>query len=123
MPACASTPEALKTEADFIGFITEIQSGQIQVESHADKIVDKYVVTVTDKTMIFEQDAENLRHVPFAALATKQWVRIWFAGPIMESWPKQATAHQVVIEKPEAKPADESIEPEPPEPTEPSIAE
>ena len=67
---CASAPKALETEADFTGFITEIHSigekdtlGQILVESHADKLVDKYMVTIKDETLIFKQDGENRRQV------------------------------------------------------------
>lgn len=120
---CASAPEPLQTEPDFIGFITEIQPGQITVESHADKIVDRYVVTINDGTAIFEQEGENLRYVSAAAFETKQWVQIWFSGPVMESWPRLATAKQIVTEKAETKPADEPPESKPPEPTEPGIVE
>lgn len=101
---CTSATKPIETEADFIGFITEIHpiqergvSGRISVESHADKIVTKYVVTIKDETIIFRQDGDNLRNATFAALETKQWVQIWFSGPVMESWPMQATAQQVVI--------------------------
>ncbi len=97
-------PKLLKTEADFIGFITEIHPvekegtrGQILVESHVDKLVDKYVVTIKDETLIFKQDGENLRKVAFAALETKQRVQIWFSGPILESFPMQGTASQVIV--------------------------
>ncbi len=102
--SCTSDVKPIETEADFIGFITEIHpsqdkgiSGQISVESHADKIVTKYSVTVKSETLIFQQDGDNLRKVGFAALVTKQRVKIWFSGPVMESWPMQGTAQQVVI--------------------------
>ena len=101
---CTSAPEALETEADLTGFITEIHIigkrdtlGQILVESHADKLVDKYMVTIKDETLIFKQDGENRRRVAPTALETKQRVQIWFSGPIMESFPMQGTAQQVVI--------------------------
>jgi hypothetical protein len=101
---CAPATKPIETEADFIGFITEIHPSQeggipsrISVESHADKIVTKYTITIKNETLIFQQDGDNLRSVTFAALETKQWVEIWFSGPVMESWPMQATAQQVVI--------------------------
>ncbi len=101
---CASAPEPLQTEADFTGFITEIQPigekgvlGQIHVESHADKLVDKYVVTIKDEALIFKQDGENRSQVAFETLETTQQVQVWFIGPILESFPMQATAQQVVI--------------------------
>jgi hypothetical protein len=102
--SCAPATKPIETEADFIGFITEIHpsqedgiSGRISVESHADKIVTKYTITIKDETPIFQQAGGNLRNVTFAALETKQWVEIWFSGPVLESWPMQATAQQVVI--------------------------
>lgn len=101
---CTPATKPIETEADFIGFITEIHpvqergiSGRISVESHADKIVTKYTITIENETLIFEQDGDDLRNATFAALENKQWVQIWFSGPVMESWPMQATAQQVVI--------------------------
>ncbi len=97
-------PKPLQTEADFTGFITEIHPvgkegtlGQILVESHADKLVDKYMVTIKDETLIFKQDGENRRKVALEALETKQRVQIWFSGPILESFPMQGTARQVIV--------------------------
>jgi hypothetical protein len=103
-PGCASTAEPMETEADLIGFITEIRPngegdivGQINVESHADKIVSKYIITITDETLIFQQDGNDLRRTAFETLENKQWVKIWFTGPVTESFPVQGTAGQVVI--------------------------
>ena len=94
----------METEADLIGFITEIRPnregdilGQINVESHADKIVSRYVITMTDETLIFQQDGDDLCRTAFEALANKQWVKIWFTGPVTESFPARGTAGQVVI--------------------------
>jgi hypothetical protein len=103
-PGCASTAKPMETEADLIGFITEIRPngerdvlGQINVESHADKIVSKYIITITDETLIFQQDGNDLRRTAFKTLENKQWVKIWFTGPVLESFPVQGTAGQVVI--------------------------
>jgi hypothetical protein len=103
-PGCASTAKPMETEADLIGFITEIRPngegdilGQIDVESHADKIVSKYVITITNETLIFQQDGNDLRRAAFETLENKQWVKIWFTGPVTESFPVQGTAGQVVI--------------------------
>ncbi len=92
------------TKADLTGFITEIHQidkegtlGQVLVESHADKLVDKYMVTIKDETLIYEQDGDELRQAAFETLETDQQVQIWFSGPIMESFPMQGTAQQVVI--------------------------
>ncbi|GAH95083.1 unnamed protein product, partial [marine sediment metagenome] len=78
---CTSMPEALETEPDFTGFITEVHPigrgdtlGQILVESHADKLVDKYMITIKDETQIFKQDGDELRQVAFEVFGTKQRV-------------------------------------------------
>ena len=118
--ACMSSPEPIRTQPDCLGFITEIQSDRIIVESHADKIVDRYVVTINNETAIFQQEGENLRHVSAAEFETKQWLRIWFSGPVMESWPKQATARQIVIN--ETTLPDVSTEAALPEPSEEPLA-
>jgi hypothetical protein len=97
--SCGSGTEPIGTEPDLIAFITEIHPsqnenipGQISVESHADKIVQKYTVTVITETLIFRQDGDNLHEVTFNVLEINQWVKIWFSGPVKESWPMQATA-------------------------------
>jgi hypothetical protein len=99
-----SAPKPLQTEADFTGWVTEIYPigdkgtlGQILVESHADKIVDKHMVTIRDETLILQEDGENRHEVDFEALETTQKVQVWFTGSIMESFPLQGTARQVVI--------------------------
>jgi hypothetical protein len=103
---CSSTAKPLETEADFTGFITEVHPigekgilGQILVEAPADNFIDKYMVTIKDETQIFKQDGDELRQVAFEVLETGQQVQIWFTGPIMESFPMQGTAQQVVIVK------------------------
>jgi len=52
---------------------------------------------VSLETLIFQQDGENRRQIAFEALKTQQKVEVWFTGPIMESFPMQGTAQQVVI--------------------------
>ena len=101
---CTSTAEPMETEADLIGFITGIRPhregnilGHINVESHADKIVSKYIVALTDETLIFQQDGNDLHRTVFKTLENKQWVKIWFTGSVIESFPVQGTAGQVVI--------------------------
>jgi hypothetical protein len=103
-PDCASTTKPMETEADLIGFITEIHPngergilGRVSVESHADKIVSKYIITIKAETPIFRQDGNNLRKVAFHSLENKQWVKIWFTGPTVGSFPVQGTAGQIVI--------------------------
>ena len=96
---CTSAPKALETESDFTGFITVIHPvgekgvlGQILVESHSDKLVDKYMVKIKDETQIFQQSGVERCQVAFGALETGQRVQLWFTRPVMESFPMQATA-------------------------------
>jgi hypothetical protein len=102
--SCASKGKPIETEPDFTGFITEIHlsqgndiSGQISIESDADKIVTKYSITIKSDTLLFRQEDGKLRNISFATFETKQWVKVWLSGPIKESWPLQGTAKQVVI--------------------------
>lgn len=104
---CATNEKPLKTEGDFLGFITEIQpggqnglQGRILVESHASKIVTKYWVSVKDTTKLFWEIDEIYRSADFDSLEKQQWVKVWFDGPVMESFPMQVTAAQVVIIQP-----------------------
>jgi len=101
---CDPVPEVLESEPDFTGFITSISVlgekdtlAQILVESHADKLVDKYVVSVGGETQVLKQVGEERRRVAFSALGTTQQVQIWFSGPVRGSFPMQGTARQVVI--------------------------
>jgi len=62
--------EVTGEEADFTGFITEIHPiekkdtlGQILVESQVDKLVDKYMVTIKDETLLFQQDGRNRTYI------------------------------------------------------------
>jgi hypothetical protein len=102
---CAPSAEPLETEADVIGFITEIHSkrgagapGEILVESHADKIVTRYVIAVTRETLILRQEGDDLPRASFKALENKQWVEMWWAGPTTGTFPVEGTAAQIVIQ-------------------------
>ena len=104
---CAPSQEALKTEADFTGWVIEVHTigqkgtlGQILVESQVEKVVDKRMVTIKDETLILQQDGDYQRQVAFAELRATQQVQVWFTGPILESFPPQGTAQQIVITKP-----------------------
>jgi len=102
--ACYSLKTPVGTEPDVTGFITNVESisgkdivGRISVESHAEKIVDKYVITIKRGTGIFLQQGETLQNVTFDYLENQQRINLWIDGPIMESFPMQATAGQIVI--------------------------
>jgi len=101
---CTSSLGVLKNEPDVIGFITMVspigEGGtlcQILVESPTNEPVDKYMVTIKDKTQIFDQYVDDQHHIAFEAFETEQHVQIWFSDSVMESSPMQGTAQQVVI--------------------------
>jgi hypothetical protein len=68
------------------------------VESHADKLVSRYVIRVKNETLIFQRDDDDLRRVRFSALANKQTVEVWWAGPTTGTFPVLGTAAQMVIQ-------------------------
>ena len=109
LAGCAETPAAegpqgTDEEADLLGRIADVQPaqetgtpGHILVESPGDRTADKYMVAVTEETLILQQEGENQRQVSFEALEAGQQVQLWFTGPVMESYPAQARARQIVI--------------------------
>ncbi len=101
---CSFTPKPLQSEPDFIGYITEINSTvvndvlmQILVESPVNQGTDKYLVTVSKSTTIFEKDRGEVRTVDSGIIAVNDNIEIWFSGPVKESFPMQVTAKQIII--------------------------
>ncbi len=102
--SCTPVTKPLDTKEDVLGFITEITPlrahglvGQILVESHADKLVNKWSVTIKSDTMLFMEEGGKLSRVDFQDFAKQQWVKVWFDGPVAESFPMQGRASQIVI--------------------------
>jgi len=59
-PGCVSAPKPLETAADLHCFVTEVHpsgargtTGKTFAESHADRIVSRYIVTIDDGTLVF----------------------------------------------------------------------
>ncbi len=92
-----------KTEPDLVGWIDNAfqpQSetpGQLLINSPDNKTSDKFMVSVTDKTVIFDETGEEQKRVDFGSIITGQKVVVWFSGPVMESYPAQASADKIVI--------------------------
>ncbi len=99
-------------EVDIRGDITNIrladaQSREMGVIGHVliegvveeDTKFDKASVKITDKTYIYEQKGQDRRLVTFNSLKIGQRVQARFIGPVMESYPVQATAIEIVILK------------------------
>ena len=58
---------------------------------------DKSSVRVGRDTRILVRGSAGLRRGTFADLHTGQIAEAWFTGPVMESYPTQATASVVVV--------------------------
>ena len=102
LSAC-STSET-DTEPDLVGWIDDVQQaqgggklGQLLVNSPDNKTSDKFIVTVTDETMVGVQVGGSQHQADFDILIFGQKVEIWFSGPVMESYPAQVTAERIII--------------------------
>ena len=102
--AASPTPRPIRSDPDFIAFIVEVErskdrdlQGVIVAESHADKIVSRYLVRILDDTAIFDKAGESYRPARFRAFAEKQWVWIWFTAPAPDDFGATVDALQVAI--------------------------
>lgn len=98
-----------KGKVDIRGKITNIHRadrdadhqilGNVLIEGvkEADTQVDKASVRVTNETRIFYKRGKERKQVSFDALKTGQKVSARFVGPVMESYPVQATAREIMI--------------------------
>jgi len=109
---CAPSGATPSTGADIRGTITDIlqadaQSreegiiGSVLIEGviEEDTQFDKASVTITDKTRIFEQKGQERLPMTFESLKIGQRVQARFTGGVLESYPVQATASEIVILK------------------------
>ena len=97
----------LQDGEDFIGFVTQIEKvgkkgvlGILAIESHADKLVTKYSVTVTSNTTIMELIDKSYLESNIESINQKDWVKVWFSDPVSESHGAQMKADQILIFNP-----------------------
>ena len=69
----------------------------VEGELEADTTVDRASVTVTKETRIYSELGGNRAEVKFDDLAVGQRVEVVFTGPVMESYPVQATAGEITV--------------------------
>ncbi len=99
-------------EADIRGNITVIQKADLQSRERGiigtvliegvlekDTEFDRALVTITNKTRILEQEGQVSRSKTFDDLRAGQKVQALFTGTVLESYPVQATAIEIVILK------------------------
>ena len=103
MSACSPTasPRASDTPPSIAGRITAVTSsgdgaGTIRVEERPEDASGsaKASVRILERTAI----TRGSERAGFDALRVGQWVRVWFSGPVAESYPVQATGSAVVID-------------------------
>ena len=96
------TREALTSPPDFMGWVLGVNpgSGQIKVESQADKIVRPVTVKLTKDTMIFRRERGVLRQVDISEVHLKDPAELWLIGPAPGSFPAEVNVRQVVVENP-----------------------
>jgi hypothetical protein len=100
---CGQAPTSVPSRgADIAGRVTTITPGgewigTVRVEAvPADTSGSpKADVRVGPGTTIVGPDQHNL---DFSGMAVGQWVRVWYSGPVAESYPVQAGAATVVID-------------------------
>lgn len=101
--ACTTRSTELPSEpASIAGRVTAVSmetghTGVIRVEANPEESAgsDKAVVRVTESTTVRAPGSAN---VDPGELRVGQWVRVWFTGPVRESYPVQADAQTIVID-------------------------
>ena len=102
LSACSTS--SAETDPDLVGWISDIQRaegsenpGHLLISSPHNKTSDKFMVTVTDKTVIAVKVGEKETQASFDVLDIGHQVEVWFSGPVMESYPAQVVTNKVVI--------------------------
>ena len=104
----AGEPAAVPAPADVRGAITSLTlaeggagdvMGTILIEGvlEEDTSHDRASVTVTNQTLILDNRSGESQAMGFQVLEVGQRVEARFTGPVMESYPVQATASEIVI--------------------------
>ena len=102
--ACGSddSPTVPSRNADITGRVTAVTPsgnfrGTVLVEANpsAPNGDAKALVSVAGNTIVLTVAGTE---GDFRSLALGQWVRVWFAGPVLESYPVQGTAATVKID-------------------------
>lgn len=91
------SPDITRTQPSIIGKITSVALPVILVEENpAEKHgSDKAAVGITDRTKVLHQGGDR---AGINELSVGQRVKVWFIGPVMESYPAQAKAGVIIIE-------------------------
>jgi hypothetical protein len=74
-------------------------SGQIKVESQADKIVRPLTMKLTTDTLIFRGEAGVLMEIDLSAVHFKDQAGLWPTGPVPGSFPGAVSIRQVRVDQ------------------------
>jgi hypothetical protein len=95
------SPDPPAEGADIRGFITHLNIDRreflVEGELEEDTQYDVASVSITEETRIFELVGKERRLVLFEALELGQRVEVQFIEPVLDSYPVQARAGEVVI--------------------------
>lgn len=106
------TPPNLDAQVDIRGTILNINPAQVNsnilgtiyVEGplNEDTFYDKASIKITSSTLIYQVDNQlssndQFVQIPFSVLQTGMMVEVTFTGPVLESYPVQATAKKVLV--------------------------
>ena len=96
-------PEVPRGPASIAGYVTAVTPGdggggsiRVERDSSTESGEPKAVVFVTPSTTIIVPSAPG--EVDFRVFAVGQWVRVWYTGPVRESYPVQADAATIVVD-------------------------
>jgi hypothetical protein len=96
------------SEQQFSGFITAINPdtdggviGTLIVESHADEIVRRLRVVITDTTLILKEEGGGRHVISFDGLQLTDRVKVWLDKPIAGSSDTAEKASRLIIEQPQ----------------------
>ena len=100
----ASLPEIPPMQPSISGVVTHVEGDRVRVEERPAEASgsDKAAVRLTERTQLLHRDGSPATR---ADLVIGTRVSVWFMGPVLESYPVQATARAVVLES-DARPAD-----------------
>lgn len=103
--ACAATPGEPDDSPSVSGTIQQIQQEltppRFLVEQATDRSAGEPVawVEVVERTKVYERREGRLVRVSAEVLRMGDRVSVWFDGPVRESWPVQAIAGTIILER------------------------
>ena len=95
------TPDVLSSPPDFTGWVMDVDpgSGQIKVESQADKIVRPVTVILTDDIPSFRREGGVLRKIDISDVHLQDQAELWLVGPVPGSFPAEVNVRQVIVDQ------------------------